>query len=158
MVLLNKFYRYTHTYNQSTINNILRFLADTTTEEPPINGSCFDIKLVTKTWASEISWSIGACESSGPYEDNKVYEQKCCLGAGDHSVNCKDSYGDGWNYAYLVILHSAKTYCKDFKHGKLKQESISGKITHFKYFIFGTTFYLSCYYEYISVIFFRMCG
>jgi len=83
---------------------------------------CLNVKLTTKKYAGEISWSFGTCLSNGPYEINNFYEQECCLGAGTYTVTCKDSYGDGWNGGYLEI--AGKTLCGG-NFGKLKERTLT---------------------------------
>ena len=82
---------------------------------------CTTIKLVTKRWGNEISWSFGACNSEGQeYGNHNIYTQQCCQPAGSYPVTCKDSYGDGWHGGYLKI--EGKKYCKRFKNGHEKTE------------------------------------
>ena len=77
---------------------------------------CFPVKLTTKTWANEISWSIGTCSSDQVYKNQKEYVKECCVLSGDYTLKCKDSYGDGWHGGSIEIY--GKSYCDDFKSGR----------------------------------------
>ena len=46
----------------------------------------------------------------------------CCLLKGEHTLTCKDSYGDGWHGGYLEI--GGKKYCKDFTAGREKTAKV----------------------------------
>ena len=87
------------------------------------NNVCFPVELTTKTWAREISWSIGSCSSNQVYKNRKVYAKQCCLAPGDHTLNCKDSYGDGWQGGFIEIY--GRRYCEDFKSGKLSTAPVN---------------------------------
>ena len=71
--------------------------------------------MITVAYGSEISWTLGSCESEGGYDDNGEYTQQCCLGRGNYNLECKDSYGDGWHGGYIE-LNSIK-YCEGFTSG-----------------------------------------
>ena len=62
------------------------------------------------------------CSSSQTYEDNTEYSKTCCVTSGTFSLNCKDSYGDGWEGGYIEIQGSK--YCDNFSSG-LKVRKIS---------------------------------
>ena len=64
---------------------------------------CFEVTLTTKSYGSEISWSLGACSSNSSHGNNQEYTQQCCLEPGHYSLECKDSYGDGWTGGYIVV-------------------------------------------------------
>ena len=83
---------------------------------------CMDIKKVTKAYGSENSWTFGKCKSSQQYASRQTYTTKCCLAKGEHTLTCKDSYGDGWHGGYLEI--QGNKYCKDFKSGSEKKTMI----------------------------------
>ena len=80
------------------------------------------VKTVTSDWASENSWSLGTCVSEQTYQDDSEYNQDCCLEYGVHTLTCKDSYGDGWNGAYIEIEETQ--YCDDFDAGFEKTAQI----------------------------------
>lgn len=79
-----------------------------------------DINMVTvrtHKWAHEISWEIAdsdghtAC-SGGNYVGHEIldYQEQCCLHFGSsYTVQCYDSYGDGWNGGSLSIY--GEEYC-----------------------------------------------
>ena len=81
-----------------------------------------DIKTVTKAWGSEVSWTFGKCKSSQRYASRRTYTMSCCLLKGEHTLTCKDSYGDGWHGGYLEI--EGKKYCKDFTAGREKTAKV----------------------------------
>ena len=68
--------------------------------------------MIAGDYESEQSWTFGTCSMS---------DSKCCLASGTYTLNCKDSYGDGWNGGYIII--SGTKYCDDF-NGKSKTEQI----------------------------------
>ena len=72
----------------------------------------------TKSYGTETSWSLGTCSSNQTYSSNKEYILECCLDPGMYILNCKDSYGDGWNGG-LIQIQSTK-YCANFKSGSEK--------------------------------------
>ena len=78
---------------------------------------CTDIKIVTESWGSEISWTFGNCTSNQVYESRQIYTEECCQLEGDYRLLCKDSYGDGWNGGYIEI--NGTQYCtySDFETG-----------------------------------------
>ena len=76
---------------------------------------CLDVKLTTVDYGSEISWSLGPCQSLGQYGNNHDYIQACCLGEGSYNLECKDSYGDGWNGGYIEV--DGQKYCENFTSG-----------------------------------------
>ena len=81
-----------------------------------------DIKTVTKAWGSEVSWTFGKCKSSQRYDSRRTYTMQCCVLKGEHTLTCKDSYGDGWHGGYVEI--EEKQYCKDFSTGHDKTENV----------------------------------
>ena len=75
----------------------------------------------TKKYGYETSWTLGTCSNTDTQDSHSTYESKCCLASGTYTLNCKDSYGDGWNGGYIII--SGTKYCDDF-NGKSKTEQI----------------------------------
>merc|ERR1711879_78072 len=76
-------------------------------------SDCTDVTIVTYTqrWGSEISWEIAeTCTGSG-YASYATETVICCLSDGEYMVECYDSYGDGWNGAYLEI--DGVSYCAE---------------------------------------------
>jgi len=90
-------------------------------EDIALGGSnvCTDIKVVTKAWGNENSWTFGSCSSDGTtYGDDQEYTVQCCQPAGSYSLACKCSYGDGWHGGYIQIGNDK--YCEDFTAGQEK--------------------------------------
>jgi len=88
---------------------------------PGLTATCTDIKIVTKSYGSENSWTFGSCSSSPfGYATNQVYTEKCCQPAGSYDFICKDSYGDGWHGGYIQIGGSEEKLCLDFTSGGSK--------------------------------------
>ena len=72
------------------------------------------LKLKTRRYGNEISWTFGReCASNGGYEDESTYIEKCKVRPGVYTLECKDSYGDGWNGGYLEI--QGIKYCEKFQ-------------------------------------------
>ena len=84
---------------------------------------CFTIKTVTKAWGSENSWTFGKCKSTERYSSRRTYTSSCCLNQGEHTLTCKDHYGDGWHGGYLEI--QGKKYCKNFRTGRERKTTIT---------------------------------
>ena len=80
------------------------------------------MKLTTKAHASEISWSLGSCSSNRSYSDNQKYTQQCCLGFGSYGLQCKDSYGDGWEGGYIEV--DGIIHCDNFYSGSVQTIAI----------------------------------
>ena len=83
------------------------------------------LKVVTKSWGKENSWTLGACSSSQTYGNNENYEVECCQPAGEYVLTCKDTYGDGWHGGYLKIGDEGKKWCKNFKNGHEKEVTVT---------------------------------
>ena len=81
---------------------------------------CIDIKVVTKAYGRENSWTFGACSSAQEYQTSTTTNEQCCQPAGNYELVCKDSHGDGWHGGYLEI--SGQEHCKEFTTGKEKKE------------------------------------
>ena len=71
----------------------------------------------------EISWSLGSCSSSQSYSNNRLYNDVCCVSTGMHTLKCKDSYGDGWQGAFIDIQDIR--YCENFVGGFEKSIQVS---------------------------------
>jgi hypothetical protein len=84
---------------------------------------CTNIKIVTKNWGYENSYSLGTCTSKQVYGTRKEYTEECCLPFGEYALDCKCSYGDGWHGGYLEI--DGTKYCKDFKSGHKKTVTVN---------------------------------
>ena len=90
---------------------------------------CIEIKLTTRVFASEISWSFGLwCNSSQQYQDHQEVTQTCCfksISDWKHELVCKDSNNDGWNGAYISI--NGRKFCDDFLEGHEKEAIVEAK-------------------------------
>jgi len=86
------------------------------------DNGCFDVKLTTVSYGSEISWSLGSCQGNGGYGNNGEYTEQCCLEPGNYNLECKDSYGDGWHGGYIEV--NGKKYCESFSSGSEKNIQI----------------------------------
>ena len=69
------------------------------------------------------SWTLGSCENEKSYGNGFQYTQECCQAPGAIELECKNSYGHGWNGGYLEI--EGKKYCDDFASGKEKKEQVT---------------------------------
>ena len=80
-------------------------------------STCQNIKIVTKAWGNEVSWTFGSCQgpSGGSYSNYDEHDVQCCLAGGSYTLNCKDSYGDGWHGGYIEI--GGTRYCETFLAG-----------------------------------------
>ena len=92
---------------------------------------CFDVKLTTVRFGSEISWNLKpsitaikepSCQSNGGYGNNAEYTEQCCLAPGNYNLECKDSYGDGWHGGYIEV--NGERYCESFSTGSEETSQI----------------------------------
>jgi hypothetical protein len=83
---------------------------------------CFEVSLTTTKWGNENTWTLGECSSTSLHANSETYEAECCLPAGEYTLECKDSYGDGWHGGYIVI--NGNTYCEGFNGGSLETHEI----------------------------------
>ena len=96
-----------------------------------------EVKMTTKNWGSEVSWTLGAaCGSpSTGYASFADNTQSCTLLTGVYTLTCLDSYGDGWHGGFIEI-QGAK-YCDDFSResSATAQVTITGidKYTNFRF-------------------------
>jgi len=81
------------------------------------------VKTTTKDWGYENSWTLGSCSSSGQFENHKTVSQTCCLAKGTYTLECKDTYGDGWHGGFVKI--NGKKYCGKFKNGHKTTKSVT---------------------------------
>ena len=56
---------------------------------------------------------MGSCSNTIIYENYQTHEEECCLPPGEHTLECKDSYGDGWHGGFITI--NGTNYCENFK-------------------------------------------
>ena len=83
---------------------------------------CFDVSLTTTAWGVENSWTLGECSSTSVHTDYTTYEAECCLPAGEYTLECKDSYGDGWHNGSITI--NGISYCGGFLSGSSETHEI----------------------------------
>ena len=72
-------------------------------------------------YGNEITWTLGDC-SGGPYSDSDTVTEECCLNEGMYTLECIDSFGDGWHGATITIDNTS--YCGDFDHGQSQSETV----------------------------------
>ena len=70
--------------------------------------------------------------SNGGYGNNAEYTEQCCLTPGNYNLECKDSYGDGWNGGYIEV--KGEKYCGSFSTGRTVPIIIEGNGKYFLYF------------------------
>ena len=108
--------------------------------------ACVDVILTTATYGAEISWSLGSgengCSSNGQsYDNNEEYIKTCCFAAGTYTLNCTDSYGDGWHGGFIEVegigFITMPRYCIDFHDGDYEtaQVTIRGTVNKFQVYI-----------------------
>ena len=56
------------------------------------------------------------------HESHNTHEAECCLPPGEYTLECKDSYGDGWHGGYITI--NGTEYCKNFNSSSLETHEI----------------------------------
>ena len=70
------------------------------------------------------------------HENHNTHEAaECCLPPGEYTLECKDSYGDGWHGGYITV--AGTKYCENFNSSSLETHEIligsdtepEGKIT-----------------------------
>ncbi len=85
------------------------------------NPNCDDNSIVvyieTQSFGNEISWSLqnefGEDVGFGDgYSSWASYSTTLCLADGCYSLNLNDSWGDGWNGAYYMILGNGQLYAE----------------------------------------------
>jgi hypothetical protein len=62
------------------------------------------IRIVTQSWGSEVFWRIDGGQRYGPYADFSDNVQPVVLGAGEHTIELEDTYGDGWHGGWWSVL------------------------------------------------------
>lgn len=83
---------------------------------------CFEVKLTTKSYGKENSWTLGACSSDGTYDVKQEYVQTCCLAPGAYKLECKDSHGDGWHGGFIDV--NGTRYCEGFSKGRVNTSQL----------------------------------
>ena len=89
---------------------------------------CFIVTHTSKRDANENWWKLGTCSNKHPHLDLSTANSQCCLPPGEYTLECKDSWGDGWGGAYMTI--AGKRYCDNFQTGSIEtHEILIGKET-----------------------------
>ena len=89
---------------------------------------CFIVTHTSKRDANENWWKLGTCTNKHPHLDLSTANTQCCLHPGQYTLECKDSWGDGWGGAYMTI--AGKRYCDNFQTGSTEtHEILIGKET-----------------------------
>lgn len=80
---------------------------------------CFDVKVVTIQFGSDLEWKLGICETKKVvYDNGKTYLHRCCLKPGQHTLTCTNKRTPyGWGDSYIEIL--GHRYCDDFMSYRL---------------------------------------
>jgi len=90
------------------------------------------VVITLKSYPSEIEWTItgsgaaaGITCGNGPYDGHYGVQpaEDCKLKAGDYTLKCIDTYGDGWHGGFMTI--DGKMYCDDFRTGHLMTKTFS---------------------------------
>ena len=76
---------------------------------------CFIVTHTSKRDANENWWKLGSCSNKHPHLDLSTANTQCCLPPGEYTLECKDTYGDGWHGGYITI--NGEDYCKTFTEG-----------------------------------------
>jgi hypothetical protein len=67
-----------------------------------------DVVVQTSSYGNEFTWEITSADvvvcSGGPYASSTTYDSVgCVIADGDYTLNCIDSYGDGWHGGSVTI-------------------------------------------------------
>ena len=67
-----------------------------------------DVVVQTSSYGNEFTWEITSADvvvcSGGPYDSNTTYDSVgCVIVDGDYTLNCIDSYADGWHGGSVTI-------------------------------------------------------
>jgi len=82
-------------------------------------------------WPSEISWNVKdasgteMCDSAamGALLEGVPAYSECCLPDATYTIHCYDSYGDGWNGAFLTFGNAEK--CTGFDNGNALDDTLT---------------------------------
>ena len=76
----------------------------------------------TFEYGDESSWTLADCSSEDTYGNYQEYSQQCCLTHGSYTLECKDSYADGWHGGYIKV--DGVKYCESFSTGSVMTSEI----------------------------------
>ena len=83
---------------------------------------CFEVTHTSTQYGSENSWTLGTCSNTSPHVNHATANVECCLVPGEYTLECKDSYGDGWHGGYMTI--QGVNYCTNFQTGSEEDHDI----------------------------------
>ena len=65
---------------------------------------------------------MGTCSNTIIHENYQTHEAECCLPPGEYTLECKDSYGDGWHGGFITI--NEINYCENFNSSSLETHEV----------------------------------
>jgi hypothetical protein len=82
--------------------------------EGPCELNTINFITTTEIWANEISWLLFDADGNiiwqgGDYENNSLNIEELCLADGCYTLELYDSFGDGWNNAFISVLSEDET-------------------------------------------------
>ena len=83
---------------------------------------CVEVKMETQDYGDESSWTLAHCSNDETYGNYQEYITQCCLPPGNYTLECKDSYGDGWNGGYIEV--DGVKYCESYYSGTVMTSEI----------------------------------
>ena len=83
---------------------------------------CVEVSITTFDYGDESSWTLAHCSSDESYGNNQEYSNQCCLTPGTYTLECKDSYGDGWHGGYIKV--DGVKYCESYTSGSVMTSEI----------------------------------
>ena len=83
---------------------------------------CVEVSLTTYDYGDENSWTLAHCSSDESYGNYQEYSNQCCLTPGTYTLECKDSYGDGWHGGYIKV--DGVKYCESYNDGSVMTSEI----------------------------------
>ena len=98
------------------------------------------VSLITKGNGRQNSWSLGNCSSNQMFESHMTQTTSCCLTAGNYTLKCMDSGGDGWSGGFITV--QGKKYCEHFDTGNEVSEEVfvnGMQIPNFVWFVSANT-------------------
>ena len=80
------------------------------------------MSITTFDYGDESSWTLAHCSSDESYGNNQEYSNQCCLTPGTYTLECKDSYGDGWHGGYIEV--DGVKHCNSYDSGSVMTSEI----------------------------------
>ena len=78
---------------------------------------CVEVSLTTYDYGDEASWTLANCSSDEIYGSYQEYSNQCCLTPGTYTLECMDSYGDGWHGGYIKV--DGVKHCESYNSGSV---------------------------------------